>query len=109
MTMQYMELTDWQNCPKGKPNLSEARFVENHHRNTSSVGEMVAYLEWPMLEKRRLNTRVCLLKKIVGEKVFIKCDYLEPAAVRARLDSLCNQQVEELSKYRKMSFFPCTI
>ena len=60
-----------------------ARFVENRHRNTSSVGEMLANLEWPTLEERRKNTRVSLLKKILEEKVAIRCEYLKPARMRA--------------------------
>ena len=90
-----------------------ARFVCNRHRNTSSVGDMLAQLEWPTLQERRQNTRVSLLKKILEEKVAIKCDTLKPATDRARRNSVChNKQLEEpysRTDYRKMSFFPRTI
>ena len=88
-------------------------FVENRHRNTSSVGEMLANLQWPTLEERRKSTRVSLLKKILDEKVTIRCEYLKPARTRAWRDTVChNQQLEEQfsrTDYRKFSFFPRTI
>ena len=90
-----------------------ARFVENRHRNTSSVGDMLANLQWPTLEERRKTTRVSLLKKILDEKVTIRCEYLKPARSRARRENVChNQQLEEQfsrTDYRKMAFFPRTI
>ena len=64
---------------------------------------MLANLQWPTLEERRKNTRVSLLKKILEEKVAIRCEYLKPARTRARHD---NQQLEEQfsrTEYRKMS------
>ena len=51
-----------------------------------------------------------LLKKILEEKVAIRCEYLKPARMRERRDNVChNQQLEEQfshTDYRKMSFFP---
>ena len=61
-----------------------ARFVQNRHRNTSSVGEMLQQLEWPTLEERRKNSRIAMLTKIIEDKVSVKCNKLEPACDRAR-------------------------
>ena len=90
-----------------------ARFVQNRHRNTSSVGEMLQQLEWPTLEERRKNSRIAMLSKIIEDKVSVKCNKLEPACDRARRNNVCHDKQLKLiysrTDYRKMSFFPRTI
>ena len=56
-----------------------ARFVTNKYRNTSSVGNMLQYLEWRSLQDRRKDSRLNMFYKIVNNKVEIqKTDRLIP-------------------------------
>ena len=74
-----------------------ARFVQNRHRNTSSVGEMLFQLEWPTLEERRSESRIQMLTKILDGRVAVKCKDLKPAVDRSRRTSVChNKQLQEL-------------
>jgi hypothetical protein len=49
-----------------------ARFVTNKYRNTSSVGNMLQYLEWRSLQDCRKDTRLNMFYKIVNNKVEIQ-------------------------------------
>ena len=49
-----------------------AQFVQNRHRNTSSVGEMLDRLQWPTLQQRRRDARITMLSKILDKKVEVK-------------------------------------
>ena len=46
-----------------------ARFATNKYRNTSSVGNMLQYLEWRSLQDRRKDSRLNMFYKIVNNKV----------------------------------------
>ena len=87
-----------------------ARFAQNRHRNTSSVGEMLGQLKWPTLQQRRKDARITMLSKILDKKVEVKCKDLKPASDRARRSSVSHgNQLKELysrTDYRKYSFFP---
>ena len=92
-----------------------ARIVSNRHRNTSSVGEMLADLDWQTLEKRRKDARLVLLYKMLEGKVSIRCPELKPATTssRSRRASVAHSRQLERSTCKKdlrlNSFLPHTI
>ena len=48
-----------------------ARFTCNRYHNTSSVTDMIEDLDWPILQVRRLRTRLIMLHKIIYFQVAI--------------------------------------
>ena len=90
-----------------------ARIVSNRHRNTSSVGEMLADLDWQTLEKRRKDARLVLMYKMLEGKVSIRCPELKPAISRSRRASVAHSRQLERSTCKKdlrlNSFLPRTI
>jgi hypothetical protein len=62
-----------------------ARFVCRRYHNTSSVSDMLSHLNWPSLETRRLQARLCLFHKAVHCLVAIPINsILVPAPTRTR-------------------------
>ena len=51
-----------------------ARYVTSRYRRRSSVGDMLAQLEWPTLEHRRRVARLSLFRKIVHNEVGINIE-----------------------------------
>ena len=90
-----------------------ARIVTNRHRNTSSVGEMLADLDWQTLERRRKDARLVLLYKMLEGKVCIRCPELKPAVSRSRRTNVAHSRQLERSTCKKdlrlNSFLPRTI
>ena len=88
-----------------------ARFVTNRYHNTSSVNSMLSSLNWPTLQQRRSNIRMCMVFKIIHQLVAIPQEnYFTP---KCRLTS--NQhphtflQYQTTRDYFKYSFFPRSI
>ena len=52
--------------------MRTARFATNKYRNTTSVGNMLQYLEWRSLQDRRKDSRLNMFYKIVNDKVEIQ-------------------------------------
>ena len=88
-----------------------ARFVTNKYRNTSSVGNMLQYLEWRSLQDRRKDSRLNMFYKIVNNKVKIqKTDRLIPQKSQTRHSHTKSFQIPSYkTEYRKEYFFPRTI
>ena len=90
-----------------------ARFVENRHRNTSSVSSMLFDLQWVSLKQRRQNIRLCLLYKIRKNAIKVTCLGLKPAVSRARRQDVSHDQqlnyFQCSKEYRFQAFFPRTV
>lgn len=87
-----------------------ARFVLNRHRNTSSVSDMFAQLQWPSLQDRRRSSRLAMLYKIRNGLACVNCALLEPLPPSARRGHLLQlQRIPCRTDYRNNMFFPNTI
>ena len=53
-----------------------ARFVCNNYYRYSSVSQMLQQLEWPTLERRRLEARATMMYKIINNLVHVDQRYL---------------------------------
>ena len=60
-----------------------AHFILNRHRNTSSVGEILQSLNWPLLEQQRSTLRLAMLYKIDNRLAQVKCPKLNCQTTRA--------------------------
>ena len=88
-----------------------ARYVMGKYRNRSSVGDMLQQLEWKSLRTRRTEARLCMMYKIVNNKVAIDpANYFTQPIRRSRHMYQHSFAVPSATKdSRKWSFFCNTI
>ena len=88
-----------------------ARYVMGKYRNRSSVGDMLQQLEWKSLRTRRKEARLCMMYKIVNNKVAIDpANYFTQPIRRSRHMYQHAFAVPSATKdSRKWSFFCNTI
>ena len=88
-----------------------ARYVMGKYRNRSSVGDMLQQLEWKSLRTRRTDARLCMMYKIVNNKVAIDpANYFTQPIRRSRHMYQHAFAVPSATKdSRKWSFFCNTI
>ena len=88
-----------------------ARYVCNRYHNTSSVTEMLNHLQWRTLYFRRIDTRLCMLYKIIHGYVLLPHqEHLTPLNRSSRLHH--NQAYiipYSKTEYHQFSFYPRTI
>ena len=62
-----------------------ARYTTNRYHNTSSVSDILDYLEWESLKSRRTKAQLTMMYKIVNNRVDVQAEhYLTPASSRIR-------------------------
>ena len=88
-----------------------ARFVCGRFHNTSSVTEMLEDLDWPLLQVRRLRTRLIMFYKIIHHRIAIyPSDLLIPVDTRTRHSNPnCYRQIQTSKDIYRFSFYPQTI
>ena len=88
-----------------------ATYVNNIHRYTSSVSDMLSTMNWRSLQDRRRDARLCMLYKIDRNLVAIKNDKrLMPPQRRTRQSHARARQTLSCRAYRrKNSIFPRTV
>ena len=88
-----------------------ARWVLNRYHNTSSVSGMLAHLEWPTLQLRRSEARLCLMYKMVHGLVAINVgQYTTPVQRPTRHTHPYSLiQIPSRTEAYRMAFFPRTI
>ena len=88
-----------------------ARFACGHFHYTPSGSEMLEALEWPLLQVRRLRTKLIMFYKIIHYQIAIHpSDLLIPVDTRTRHSNPDSYRHIQTSKdiYR-FSFYPQTI
>ena len=86
-----------------------ARFVLHRHKNTSSVGDMLQQLKWPLLEDRRKCARLTMMYKIQNNYVKVDASELKPLVQRSRrTHSKALTRIPCNSNQRLNSFLPRT-
>ena len=88
-----------------------ARFVCGRFHNTSSVTKMLEDLDWPLLQVRRLRTRLIMFYKIIHHQIAIyPSDLLIPVDTRTRHSNPnCYRQIQTSKDIYRFSFYPQTI
>jgi hypothetical protein len=88
-----------------------ARWTLNRYHNTSSVSEMLEHLNWPSLQTRRSEARLCLMYKMVYGLVAVDIgQYVTPVARQTRHSHPHSFiQIRTRIEAYKMTFFPRTI
>ena len=88
-----------------------ARCVSCRFHYTSSVTEMLEYLDWPLLQVRRLRTRLIMFYKIIHYQTAIyPSDLLILVDTRTRHSNPnCYRQIQTSKDIHRFSFYPQTI
>ena len=88
-----------------------ARYVLHRRRNTSSVTYMLQTLNWPGLESRRKDMRLCMMFKIDRGLVAISKDsrLIQQKRPTRHSHSRAFQTITYGTEKRRMSFFPRTV
>ena len=88
-----------------------SRYATNRYRNTSSVTDMLADLNWETLETSRSKSQLTMVFKIMHGLVDIPAaDYVTPASTRIRSHHPMKlRQYASATDTMKYSFFPRTI
>jgi len=88
-----------------------ARWVLGRYHNTSSVTDMLNHLQWPTLEARRRDARLCMMFKVVHNLVaIVPLQYLTPVVRRTRLSHPYSFiQLQAKNEDYRNSFFPRTV
>jgi len=88
-----------------------ARFVNNNFNRTASVTAMLNQLNWPTLEHRRNQAKLCMLYKIINNLISVPHDHLtqSPTTTITRGHSIRYTQLAARTNVYLHSFFPSTI
>ena len=92
-----------------------ARFTLNRYHNTSSVNDMLSELEWPTLQQRRENVRLCMMYKIHNDLAHLPAqEYIMQATAtqatrNSQLHSYMYQVPYSRTESHRQSFFPRTV
>ena len=88
-----------------------ARFATNSYHNTSSVSNMLSSLQWPTIQQRRLNIRMCMIYKIIHNLVAIPQDnyFIPKCRLTPNQHPYTFMQYQPSRDYFKFSFFPRSI
>ena len=88
-----------------------ARWTLNRYHNTSSVSDMLDHLNWPTLQYRRSDARLCLMYKMVYNLVAVDINEYVTPVLRATRHSHPHSfiQIRSRSESYRMSFFPRTV
>ena len=89
--LTYMETVDW------------------IHLRTASVTAMMKDLEWPLLEKRRIITRLTMLYKITHGLVEIQYDLKSQSRNHCRYHQFSYHCPNAKTKFYSTSFYPSTL
>ena len=91
------------------PNTS--KFATNRYHNTSSVSNMLSSLQWPTIQQRRLNIRMCMIYKIIHNLVAIPQDnyFIPKCRLTPNQHPYTFMQYQPSRDYFKFSFFPRSI
>ena len=88
-----------------------ARWTLNRYHNVSSVTEMLDHLNWPTLQLRRSETRLCLMYKMVHDMVAIDISQYATPVIRQTRHSHPHSFIQICSRNEayRMSYFPRTV